>query len=175
MTTIAEPFRDFWAQAQRVVPALDTERFYEAFAFGDSEALATELADLVLRGIKLATASLVWTYEVESKPRPRPGDLSIVTSWSQRPLCIIETTAVDVVAFDAVTESFAHAEGEGDRSLAYWRRAHTDFFQRECLRIQRDPAPDMPVLCEHFRVVFRATGEAPQAIGAQARDDRPHR
>jgi uncharacterized protein YhfF len=154
MSTIAEPFRDFWAHAQRGVPALDTERFYEAFAFGDSEALATELADLVLRGIKRATASLVWTYDVEHKPRPRPGDFSIVTSWDQRPLCIIETTAVDVVPFHAVGEAFAHAEGEGDRSLAHWRRAHAAFFQRECARIQRDPAPDMPVLCEHFRVVF---------------------
>jgi uncharacterized protein YhfF len=156
MSTIPEPFRDFWAHAQRVVPELDAERFYEAFAFGDSESLATELADLVVRGIKQATASLVWTYDVEHKPRPRPGDFSIVTTWDQRPLCIIETTATDVVAFNAVTDAFAHAEGEGDRSLAHWRRAHTDFFQRECVRIQRDPAPDMPVLCEHFRVVFCA-------------------
>jgi len=155
MGKIPDGFHDFWLEAQQAHPALDAARFYEAFAFGDSEAMATELADLVLDGAKQATASLAWTYEVEGRSPPRAGDLSIVTSWAQQPLCIIETTAVNVVPFNAVDESFAQDEGEGDRSLAYWRRGHTAFFERECVRIGRTPASDMPVLCEHFRVVFR--------------------
>lgn len=97
---IAPEFEPFWSAAR---PALDRARFYEAFAFGDSERMADELAQLVLAGVKRATASLAWTYEFEHKPRPKPGDLSIVTSGAGTPLCIIETTAVDEVAFDDVS------------------------------------------------------------------------
>src|SRR5574337_1279889 len=40
----------FWSQAAAPVPGLRIEDFYEAFRFGDSEALADELATLVLQG-----------------------------------------------------------------------------------------------------------------------------
>ncbi|MFX8616572.1 hypothetical protein ABTM15_19990, partial [Acinetobacter baumannii] len=54
---IASFWRDFCAQ-------LGSEpMLYEHFAFGDSEPLAQELADLVLEGKKRATATLVWDYE----------------------------------------------------------------------------------------------------------------
>lgn len=127
----------------------------DPFAFGDSEGLAEELGQLVLDGIKRATASLVWTYEVEGRAAPKHGDLSIVTSWDKRPLCIIETSDVEVVAFEEVSAEFAHAEGEGDATLPSWRRNHEAFFARECSRIGRMPSPRMPVVCERFQVVYR--------------------
>ncbi|MCW5657855.1 MAG: ASCH domain-containing protein [Burkholderiaceae bacterium] len=148
----------FWCAAQAANPAIDAARFYEAFAFGDSERMADELAQLVLAGTKRATASLAWTYEVEHKPRPQAGDLSIVTLASGRPVCIIETTAVDVVPFDEVTEDFAATEGEDDGTLASWRRGHAAFFARDCARIGREPHPRMEVLCERFRVVYQPDG-----------------
>jgi uncharacterized protein YhfF len=86
--------------------------FYEAFAFGDGEALAASLADLVLRGQKMGTATLAWENEVDGKG-PRPGDLSVVTTWQGRPLCVIETSGVEVRAFEDVDPGFAAAEGEG--------------------------------------------------------------
>jgi uncharacterized protein YhfF len=49
---------------------------------------------------------------------------------------------------------FAYEEGEGDRSLAWWRDAHWRYFSRVCERIQRRPEEDMPLVCERFRVVF---------------------
>ena len=49
--------------------------------------------------------------------------------------------------------------GQDEDAVLKALRQNTAFFQRECARIQRDPAPDMPVLCEHFRVVFRAGDE----------------
>ena len=127
---------------------------YEAFAFGDSEALATSLAALVRRGEKAATASLVWENEAEGKRPPRPGDLSVVTAWDGRPLCVIETTGVEVHAFEDVDPGFAAAEGEGDRSLGWWREAHWNYFGRVCERLGAARSPRMPVVCERFRVVF---------------------
>ena len=82
---------------------------------------------------------------VRNKPIPKPGDLSVVTLFSGRPVCVIETTEVKVVAFCDVDADFASSEGEGDGSLAYWRRVHTDYFGRECARLGREFA------CQHTR------------------------
>jgi uncharacterized protein YhfF len=160
---IPAPFAAFWSQAAASVPRLRTENFYEAFCFGDSEALAEQLAQLVLLGRKRATASLVWSFEAEGKPLPRPGHLSIVKTWAGQPLCVIETTRVDVLPFEQVGAAFAHEEGEDDGSLASWRRNHQAFFSRECERLGREPRPDMPVVCERFQRLYAAPTSTPKA------------
>ena len=144
----------FWARYVASVGAEPTARFFEAFHFGDDQAMADELAELVLAGRKRATASLLWAYESENEPLPVLGGLSIVTLWSGEPVCVIETTSVEVVPFGRVTEDFAATEGEGDGSLDFWRRAHEAFFGRECERLGRQFTHAAPVVCEEFRVVF---------------------
>ena len=99
---------------------------------------------------------MLWVHEVESRRLPKPGDLSIVTNFAGDPLCVIETQRVDIVPFKEVSQEFAATEGEGDGSLAYWRRAHEAFFGRECRRIGRQATQDMPVVCERFEVIYRA-------------------
>lgn len=136
-----------------------TPRFFEAFHFDDNEASANELAQLVLAGRKRASAGLVWAFESAGMPLPRVGDLSVVTDWHRAPVCVIETRQVDIVPFDQVDAEFAATEGEGDGSLAFWRRAHQAYFQRECARLGRVPAPDMPVVCERFEVVYAGAVE----------------
>ena len=145
----------FWREFARSSDHADEARFYEAFFFSDSEEVANELADLVLRGIKRATAASMWSHEEEGKPLPRPGDLSIVTNWAGEPLCVIETESVQVVPFRDVSAEFAAIEGEGDGSLSYWQEAHRAYFTRECARAGRKFSESMPVVCECFRVVYR--------------------
>jgi uncharacterized protein YhfF len=154
MLPIAPALRDYWSAYASLVGPIPAERFYEAFYFADSEAVANELGQLVLAGTKRATAALVWDLEAEAKRPPVPGDLSIVTNWKGEPLCIIETRSVQVLAFDEVDAAFAAAEGEGDGSLRYWRDEHWAYFSRECARIGREPTPTMTVLCERFAVVY---------------------
>jgi uncharacterized protein YhfF len=152
---LAARIADFWHANAKAAGAVDDTRLWGAFHFGDSEELADSLAQLVLSGVKRATAASPWSFQADGKRVPRAGDLSIVTDWAGTPLCIIETLAVDVVPFNEVTAEFAAAEGEGDGSLAFWREAHTQYFTRECARTGRRFTPDMPVACERFRVVFR--------------------
>ena len=151
---LPEAVRPFWdafvAKAGPDAPA----RFYEVFHFDDNEPTANELADLVLSGIKRATAGLVWMFEARQRPMPKAGDLSVVTRWDGQPVCVIETTRVDVRPYDEVDADFAATEGEGDGSLAYWREAHWRCFSRECQRIGRTPDVTMPVVCERFAVVW---------------------
>lgn len=153
--TIPPRHRKYWesfAQTRSVDP---TPSFLEAFYFDDNEPSANELAKLVVEGKKRATAALLWAHESEGKRIPKPGDLSIVTDFSGFEVCVIETKRVDIVPFSEVSAEFAATEGEGDGSLAYWRRAHEAFFGRECQRIGRTPEPHMPVVCERFEVVFK--------------------
>ena len=126
---------------------------YEVFAFGDSKELADRLAALVLNGVKTATCSAVWTYEEDQKPMPHKGDLSIVIDGAGIPVAVIETVENFLAPFNEVTERFAWDEGEGDRSLTYWRQAHRDFFGRQHFK---DRAFDerMPLVCERFRVAY---------------------
>jgi uncharacterized protein YhfF len=147
---------EFWASYCAAVGGVDESRFYEAFSFGDYEELANRLAELVLAGTKRATAATVWSFEAAGKRIPQPGDLSVVTDWGGRPLCVIETTRVDVVPFDEVSAEFAAVEGEGDGSLAYWRRGHTACFSRECARGERTFSESMLISCERFDVVYPA-------------------
>lgn len=120
--------------------------------FGDDPAMARELGQLVRAGGKTATAGLLWKWRADDRPLPVPGDRQVIIDWDGTPLAVIEMTDVTVVAFDDVDAAFARAEGEGDRSLATWREIHWAFFTRECRRIGRAPAPDMPVICMQFRL-----------------------
>jgi uncharacterized protein YhfF len=129
------------------------EDAYQAWSFGDTPEMANELGQLVLDGIKTGTASLAWEYNVDNDPLPRAGEYSIVLDGEGDPLCIIETTRVYIEPFNLVDEEQAYAEGEGDRSLAYWREAHWDYFTRRCEVLGREPSEHMPVVCERFRVV----------------------
>ena len=147
-----------WNQFKAKNPDVDDARLYEVFCFGDSEALANELAALVLKGKKKATAGSVWALNAEKKAPPRAGDYSIVTSWAGEPQCIIKTQSVDLVKFDEVDAEFAAAEGEGDGSLTFWREAHAAYFTRECSRLGLTFTEDMPVVCERFEVVLRWQG-----------------
>jgi len=127
-----------------------------AWSFGDSPELADELLTLVLDGVKTGTAAAVWEYEAADEPLPRKGDLSIVLDGAGEPRVLIRTTQVETVPFDAVSAEHAAAEGEGDRSLEDWRAGHERYWRRTLAQIGREFDPSMPVVCERFKVLFRA-------------------
>ncbi len=146
--------RAFWAEFLVKTDREHNEPLYDIFHFDDNASDANELAELVLRGKKTATASPLWQYETSGKRPPRTGDLSVVADWQGTPLCVIETSGVEIRAFEDVNDEFAAAEGEGDLSLEYWRRVHWAYFGRVCEQLAQERSPKMPVVCERFRVVF---------------------
>ena len=147
---------EFWqSYLSSLPPSAAIPTGYTAWSFGHTAEDADALGDLVLRDIKSATCSLMWMYEAEQEPLPQVGDLSIILDGTGAPLCIIETTELQVRAYQAVDAQFAFDEGEGDRSLAYWRDVHWRYFAEECATIGREVSLEMPLLCERFRVVFK--------------------
>lgn len=154
---ISEEIREFWRRFRAAQAVLDRfpEIPPEAWAYAGSPAGADELARLTVVGMKTATSSLYWIYEYfKSAKLPTVGDTSIIIDSASRPLCVITTMKVDILPFEQVGEAHAYAEGEGDRSLRYWREGHWDFFSHECRKIGREPARDMPVVCERFHVIY---------------------
>lgn len=126
---------------------------YVAEQLGDNPDLANQLGSLIVAGIKTATCSALWEWEAENNPIAEVGLKTIVLDGTDEPLCIIETTEVTIRRYDEVDAAFAAEEGEGDRSLEYWRTAHWNFFSRTLPRIGKQPTLDMPLVCERFRVV----------------------
>jgi len=103
---------------------------YDSFGFGgdDTPELRNELAWLVRDGPKRATAGLLDDYEADGDPIPAVGDYFVVTDAAGDAVTIIRTTWLDIVRFVDVDEQFAWDEGEGDRTLGWWREAHARFF-----------------------------------------------
>lgn len=143
-----------WVAFEAARPELAEGAAYSAWHFCDNKADADELVELVLAGVKRATAGALWSYEAEGEPIPQVGDCSIITDWDGNARCVIRTTEVEVVPFEAVSAEFAAIEGEGDGSLEYWQRAHRAAFAREFEGTRYTISADMPVVCERFDVVF---------------------
>ncbi len=145
----------FWqAYVATLPPGMTRPLGYSAWSFGSTPEMADRLGRLVLSGVKTATCSLVWSYATAHEPLPRVGDISIIVDGAGDPLCIIETVQADVLPFNQVNERHASEEGEGDRSLDYWRQVHWRVFAEECGAIGRRPSEDMPLLCERFRLLY---------------------
>lgn len=128
--------------------------YLDAWGFGDSPKMADELGHLVKSGTKTATCSMLWEYEQGNEVMSKEGDIHIILDGNGSPLCIIRIIEVTVKPYNEVDAQFAYEEGEGDRSLAYWREVHWTFFSRNCSSADTEVREDMPLVCERFRVLF---------------------
>ncbi|MDE3283806.1 ASCH domain-containing protein [Lacticaseibacillus parahuelsenbergensis] len=141
----------YFTQAKQVLGLPGSTPLQSAYQFG---AEADKLAALVLVGKKTATASARDLYAVD-EPLPQAGAYDVILNASNEPVCVTYTDAVEVQPFLAVTADHTFREGEGDRSLAYWRQVHEAFFKAEYAEEgkQFDPAKARIVL-ESFHVVY---------------------
>lgn len=125
---------------------------YDAWAFGNDIQLADDLANLVKSGIKTATTSALELYE-KDESLPKVGNYSVILDGLQKPVCVIQTVVVEVVPFKLVSAEHAYHEGEGDRSLNYWRQVHEDFFRQAYVEQGKSFSNQIPCVCEVFKVV----------------------
>ena len=144
---------------------IDINTPYEAWGFGENEEGDSDrLAELVLNGKKFGTSSSYDEYVMENATDeiPKIGDYSIILNSKDEALCVIRDYDVYVRPFGDVPPFHAYAEGEGNRSLKYWRDVHTEFF-KDCL-----DETDMPfnqesqIVCEKFSVEYIPGKEIPE-------------
>jgi uncharacterized protein YhfF len=48
----------------------------------------------------------------------------------------------------------AAQEGEGDKTLSFWRKVHRKFFTQELKAYNKKFSEEMLVICEEFEVVY---------------------
>jgi len=147
-----------WESCLRSLP-VNTQaptRYFDASAFGSEgeNDLADELAELVVQGIKTATASVLNYYQEGNHPIERAGDRCIVLMSTGRPRCIIEMTEIRILPFGEVDEAFAAEYGEGERTLQWWREHLGAYYARECASRGWTFSEEIPLVCKRFRVAF---------------------
>ena len=141
--------QEMWKAYKQINSSIGDE--IDAWAFGVQADL---LADLVLRGEKTATASAYDLYAMEDESLPREGTFDIILDSQDRAVCIVEITKVSVQPFNQVSAEHAFKEGEGDKSLAYWRQVHEDCFAEWLREVGLAFTPDSKVVLEEFRKVY---------------------
>ena len=91
---------------------------------------ANELARLVVKKIKTATTSAYDLYE-KDEPLPQVGAYDLILDSRDWPVALIQVDQVQIVPYLEVDEEHAFREGEGARTLSYWRKAHDAFFKED--------------------------------------------
>ncbi len=148
-----EKAEKFWQKFCAANPEINKNSPYEVWCFHHNQPSSKKLAELVLAGIKTATASLM-EHENDSGDGGTVGRCSVVTDFEGEPQCVVQTTEVRYLPFIEVDAQFAFDEGEGDRSLEYWRGAHRKFFTECCRDLRIEFSETLMVSCKRFKVLF---------------------
>ena len=154
---MTETIEGYWQKFLSTLPPDSPFRSktYVAEGWGDSPALADELGELIIQGIKTATCSALWSWEANGSLVPKDGYITVALDGRGEPICIVETYEITIRKFNEVDADFAREEGEGDLSLNYWRQAHKNYFSRVLPKIGKEFSEDIPLVCERFRVVYK--------------------
>ncbi len=118
------------------------------FYFCDNEYDANDCANLVIKKIKQATAASLWWYEKNNEKLPEIGDIYIITDWIGKAKAKIER-----VPYHEITPEFAKIEGEGDKSLEYWKDVHWNYYSREM-----KPHNDKPTIDKLYVNILKQYG-----------------
>ena len=138
-----------WNEYKTINPAIGDK--IDAWAFGVEP---DQLADLVLKGEKTATASVYDLYQIDGEPIPQAGTFDVILDGQGQAVCIIKVTKVAVVPFNQVSAEEAFKEGEGDKSLAYWRKVHEEVFRPWLEEVGFTFNQDSKVVLEEFHKVY---------------------
>lgn len=141
--------QELWNKYKKINPSIGDD--IDAWQFG---AEADLLAKLVLEGTKTATASAYDLYAVDNDPLPEVGSYDVILDSKDQAVCVIQIKKVSVAPFKEVSEKHAFKEGEGDKSLAYWRDVHEEFFKPYFEECGLTFTPESLIVLEEFEVVY---------------------
>jgi uncharacterized protein YhfF len=121
----------------------------DVFAFGDSAAMADDLARLVVEGTKRATVTALVDCAAQGFV-PAVGDHAVVVRGDGSPAAVVRATEVRTGPLSSVDEAFAWDEGEGERTRDWWVAGHRAFFRRWFATSGRPPDDDPELVFERF-------------------------
>ncbi|KRM53934.1 ASCH domain-containing protein [Lentilactobacillus kefiri DSM 20587 = JCM 5818] len=125
---------------------------YETWSFADRPNSMDMLADMIIQKRKTAYTFWLDFYDADQVV-PKVGDYRMVLRKNGDPVCIIQLKVVEIVPFKWVSQEHAYLEGEGNRSLKYWRQLHKQLFRKQAKRQGKSFSLESPCICEDFEVV----------------------
>ncbi len=123
--------------------------------FYDNETDADRCAELICKETKRATTHSLKGLQLRNEKLPKIGDFYVVTDWGGNAKCVIRTTGVKLLPYFSVKEEHARLEGEGDKSLEYWKKTHWDYYTRELAGLGAAPKESMIVVFEEFEMLYK--------------------
>jgi uncharacterized protein YhfF len=130
--------------------------FVEA-SFAGGRKITDKLIRLYRAGKKTAGSGLVKDYKTAGDPLPKTGNYWIILDSRERPQFLVRTVRTEINPFGRIPKSVARAEGEGDLSVAYWKRAHGRFFLPSLSKWGISSLDEAEVITEHFKIVHQAS------------------
>lgn len=148
----------FWRDYLSSLPAkARPKKPFVAAAYAGGRKGTDALIRLYRAGKKTAGSGLVKDYETAGDPLPKVGDFWILLDSRDRPQFLLKTIRTELNTFGRIPKSVARAEGEGDLSVAYWKKAHARFFFPFLSEWGIDDIDKAVVITEHFEIVHRAS------------------
>ncbi len=151
-----------WARYLKTLPpARRPRRAHVAADFAGDRKVSDGLIHLYLDGRKTAGSSLTADFASARQPLPKPGNYWIILDGRRRPRLIVRTDKIVFFVFKNIPGHVAHAEGEGDLSVAHWKHVHRKMYSPFLARWGIERLDDARVVTEFFTLVFSATAEEP--------------
>lgn len=113
-----------------------------------------ELIALILGNKKTAFFTSWATYSIDQEPLPVSGELYVVLDRANKPRCVIETEAVNIIPFNEVTWNMAQKEGE-DADLAEWKARKQEYLEDEGAVLGFEFTPDIKLVYQTFKVIYK--------------------
>ena len=142
--------QELWNDFVNNTPYTVGDSIPKVIHFCDNEKDANNCSELVNKEIKRASSHSLLGLQLRKEVLPKIGDLAIVTDWNGKAKSIIRTTGVKLIPYFAIREEHARMEGEGDKSLNYWKQVHWEYYTRELSEFGRVPRESMIVVFEQF-------------------------
>lgn len=157
MIKLRPPERAFWNAYLATLPTnrLPKNPFISA-AYAGGRKNTDALIRLYRAGKKTAGSGLVKDYVTAGDPLPKTGDFWIILDSRDRPQFLVKTVRTELNLFGRIPKSVARAEGEGDLSVAYWKKVHARFYFPFLGAWGIDDLDKAEVITEHFEIVHRA-------------------
>ena len=145
---------EFWEKFVKE-SGLDPDSKYDGvFGFEAQGFFGAERIAALLAGKKRAAFFPYSSYVVDDGLIPVSGEHYIILGTGRQPVCVIQTTRVQVVPFDQVTMEMVAKEGE-DSSMEEWREKTRENLEEEGQIVGFEFSPDIKLVYMEFEVVYR--------------------
>ena len=147
---------EFWKSYLKATNQSEENAVYSGeLVFEDTGFTGETQLSLVLSGAKTAIFTPLESIEVNLENIPVVGETYVVLDPSDEPHCIIELTDVTIVPLNEISWDLARRDGENE-NLSDWQDKMREFLEDEADLCGFEAREDSKIVCEIFRVIYRA-------------------